>query len=177
MAHADPAGDLVLADIGGASTELIVATDGERRFSPLHPGRLGRMTDRHVRADPPTPAELAGVRADVAVVVESLDLPGVDAARLLVVGGTGEFLFRLAPDGLTSASPVQLEAMVARLTTISAQELTTLITIPEARARVLPAGATIALGLADAVEPRAISAGPSGIRTGLLLELARGVTA
>ena len=175
MAAADPAGDLVLADIGGASTELIVATDGERRFSRSIPIGSGRMTDRHVRTDPPTPNELAGVRADVVEAVRALELPAVTDARMLIVGGTGEFLFRLAPEGITTASPVALEAMVARMTTIPAMELTTLIAIPEARARVLPAGATVALGIADVVGPVTVSAGPSGIRMGLLLELARGV--
>ena len=34
-------------------------------------------------------------------------------------------------------------------------------------------GLTIALGIADVVRPRVVSAGPSGIRMGLLLELAR----
>lgn len=177
MAGTDPAGDLVLADVGGASTELILATDGERRFSQSVPIGSGRMTDHHVRTDPPTLAELAGVRADVVAAVASLELPNVADARLLVVGGTGEFLFRLAPAGVTSASPSVLEQMVTRLTTIPALELTRLIAIPEARARVLPAGATIALGVADVVGPRAVSAGPSGIRMGLLLELAQGVSA
>ncbi len=177
MAAADPAGDLVLADVGGASTELIVATDGVRRFSRSVPVGSGRMTDRHVRTDPPTPAELAGVRADVVEAVGALDMPSVPGARMLIVGGTGEFLFRLAPAGTLSADRDELEAMVAHLTTIPALDLTTLITIPEARARVLPAGATIALGIADVVGPRSVAAGPSGIRMGLLMELARGVRA
>lgn len=177
MASTDPAGDLAVADVGGASTELIVATDGERRFSQSIPIGSGRMTDRHVRTDPPTLDELTGVRSDVAAAVRDLRLPRVTDARMLIVGGTGEFLFRLAPAGVVAAPPKVLESMVTRLTTIPALELTTLIAIPEARARVLPAGATIALGIADVVGPRAVSAGPSGIRMGLLLELARGVTA
>ena len=177
MATTDPAGDLVLADIGGASTEVIVATDGVRRFSRSLPIGSGRMTDRHVRTDPPTPDELAGVRADVVEAVAALVMPRVRGARMLIVGGTGEFLFRLAPDGVLEATTDELDGMVARLTGIPAIELTTLITIPEARARVLPAGATIALGIADVVGPRSIAAGPSGIRMGLLLELARGVRA
>ena len=177
MAGTDPAGDLVLADIGGASTELIVATDGERRFSRSLPIGSGRMSDRHVRTDPPTVDELAAVRADVVETVQTLGLPPVSHARMLIVGGTGEFLFRLAPEGVTTTSPAILEAMVARMTTIPALELTTLIAIPEARARVLPAGATVALGIADVVGPLTVSAGPSGIRLGLLMELSRGITA
>ncbi len=177
MAGTDPSGDLVLADVGGASTELIVANEGRRRFSRSIPIGSGRMTDRHVRTDPPTPPELAAVRAEVAAAILALDVPAVVDARMLVIGGTGEFLFRLAPDGATSASPDALEAMVARLTTIPALDLTSLIAIPEARARVLPAGAAIALGIADAVAPKSISAGPSGLRTGLLLELSRSITA
>lgn len=177
MAATDPTGDLVLADVGGASTELIVATDGVRRFSRSIPIGSGRMTDLHVRTDPPSVEELAGVRADVVEAVAALVMPRVHGARMLIVGGTGEFLFRLAPAGTLSADRDELEAMVARLTTIPALDLTTLITIPEARARVLPAGATIALGIADVVGPRSVAAGPSGIRMGLLLELARGVRA
>ena len=177
MATTDPTGDLILADVGGASTELIVATDGERRFSRSLPIGSGRMTDRHVQTDPPTADELAGVRAAVVDAASGLSLPQVAEARMLIIGGTGEFLFRLAPEGATSVSPALLETMVARMTTIPALELTSLISIPEARARVLPAGATIALGIADVVGPASVSAGPSGIRMGLLLELARGVPA
>ena len=177
MAATDPTGDLVLADVGGASTELIVATDGVRSFSRSIPIGSGRMTDRHVRTDPPTHDDLAGVRADVVEAVAALVMPRVRGARMLIVGGTGEFLFRLAPDGVLEATTDELEGMVARLTGIPAIELTTLIAIPEARARVLPAGATIALGISDVVGPRSVSAGPSGIRMGLLLELARGIRA
>jgi exopolyphosphatase/pppGpp-phosphohydrolase len=62
-----------------------------------------------------------------------------------------------------------LDGILARLTTISAAELTMIIDIPEARARVLPAGVTIVHALAQATKPRYIEGAKSGIRTGLLL--------
>jgi exopolyphosphatase/guanosine-5'-triphosphate,3'-diphosphate pyrophosphatase len=55
----DVSGNVVVADIGGGSTELIVAADGCMISSLSIPLGSGRLTERQIRTDPPTLDELA----------------------------------------------------------------------------------------------------------------------
>jgi exopolyphosphatase/guanosine-5'-triphosphate,3'-diphosphate pyrophosphatase len=76
----------LICDIGGGSTELILGgADGVLDRASLDIGCV-RLSERHLRADPPTPAEIAALRAEAAAA-----LPGrlTGAARELVgVAGT-----------------------------------------------------------------------------------------
>ena len=47
---------MLVADIGGGSTELIVARDGVVQAAKSLPLGSGRLTDRFIVADPPRPA-------------------------------------------------------------------------------------------------------------------------
>lgn len=64
----DPDGPapVLIVDIGGGSTELVLGTPG-RGVSALFSADVGsvRMTERHLHSDPPTGAEEAAARADV----------------------------------------------------------------------------------------------------------------
>ena len=59
--------------------------------------------------------------------------------------------------------------MIDRLLHTDATGIARELDIPEARARVLPAGVAIVRALADELRPDAIDVTQSGIRTGLLL--------
>jgi exopolyphosphatase/pppGpp-phosphohydrolase len=88
--------------------------------------------------------------------------------RLIAVGGTGEYLMPLIPhDG--SATPQDVDAVMAFFETISSEQLASQLSIPVARARVLPAGVAIVRALADLTKPQVVEGAMSGIRTGLLL--------
>ena len=174
MANLHIEGDLVLADIGGASTELIVAVDGRRIFSKSVPLGSGRMTDRYVVADPPAHAELTEVQSATRDIVRGAGMPPAPDCTLVVVGGTGEFLLALAPSGEPAIAPAEMASVRDELTTIGSTDLAPRLSIAEARARVLPAGAAIVLGLCDEIAPTVIMAASSGIRRGLLMELAAG---
>jgi exopolyphosphatase / guanosine-5'-triphosphate,3'-diphosphate pyrophosphatase len=165
----DPAGTVVVADIGGGSTELIVATDGVVTFSDSYPAGSGSLTDRHVVADPPTAAELAACQADAAEIVAAADLPATGADRLVAVGGTGEYLARLVDDPTAVTLPA-IDATLARLTQEPSTTLATRLAIPPARARVLPAGVAVVRAVAGRLGGPPVTVAPSGIRTGLLLE-------
>jgi exopolyphosphatase / guanosine-5'-triphosphate,3'-diphosphate pyrophosphatase len=164
----DISGRLLIADIGGASTELISANDQKVEFSTSVPLGSGRLTDRHVRHDPPTPDEVAACRE------EAIDVfrPMVDRLgqrdRLVAVGGTGEYLMPLIPhDG--PATVEDIDHALEYLSTVSAAELSARLGMPLARAKVLPAGVAIVRALADLTLPKTIEGARSGIRTGLLL--------
>jgi exopolyphosphatase/pppGpp-phosphohydrolase len=167
----DLTGSVVVADIGGGSTELIAALDGVMQAARSLPLGSGRLTDRFIVADPPRPDELAACEAEASVAIPALllGLPTNTADRLIVVGGTGEFMARLVADD----QHIDLQAVrivLAKLATLSAAELADEIEIPEARARVLPAGVAIVAAIASRLHPDRIEISRSGIRTGLLLE-------
>ncbi|WP_351227885.1 Ppx/GppA phosphatase family protein [Streptomyces sp. NPDC002133] len=62
----------LVVDIGGGSTEFVVGHDHVEAARSVDIGCV-RLTERHFRSDPPTAAEVAAVRADIAA---ALDLAG-----------------------------------------------------------------------------------------------------
>jgi exopolyphosphatase/guanosine-5'-triphosphate,3'-diphosphate pyrophosphatase len=167
-ASLDLTGDVVVADVGGGSTEVICAAHGSFRWGRSIPLGSGRLTDRLVAADPPTAAEIASCRRAALEALTDLELPPGPIDRLIAVGGTGEYLVRLVPTG-RATTVGDLDDVLGRLTTIAAATLAETIQIPEARARVLPAGVAIVRALAERTKPEAVVGARSGIRTGLLL--------
>lgn len=176
-ASTDVSGDLVVADIGGGSTELIVARDGSFRAARSFPLGSGRLTDRFVVDDPPTTAEVAACHdaalASIRPAAADLAIPSGTDVRLVVVGGTGEFLARLVPDEHRIRRS-DIDTALAELRRTPAAAVAARLSIPEARARVLPAGGAIVAAIADHVRPVRIEIARSGIRAGLLLALFAG---
>lgn len=169
----DTRGGLVVADIGGASTEVIVANDGTVVAARSLPIGSGRLTDRLVSHDPPTMTEITACREAVRVALDGLStsgmaIPSGPEIRLVVVGGTGEYLARLVGDH--PIDPGTVAAARGRLQSIPATTLATTLGIAEARARVLPAGVAAVQALIDRVQPGGIEVARSGIRAGLLLQ-------
>jgi exopolyphosphatase/guanosine-5'-triphosphate,3'-diphosphate pyrophosphatase len=72
----------LVVDIGGGSTEFVVgaAGGGELRAISTDVGCV-RLTERHLRADPPTAAQVAAATADIDA--------AVDAAAVAVLSGPG----------------------------------------------------------------------------------------
>ena len=169
-ATADLSGAVVVADVGGGSTELIPARDGMRLGGGSLPIGSGRLTEQFVAHDPPTTDELASCRgAAAAAIVPRPEL--VRAAgprpRLLATGGTGEYLARLV--GHEPFTGDDAERVLDRLTRIPAADLAPMIGAAEVRARVLPAGIATVLAVAEASGAEQIATAASGIRAGLLL--------
>lgn len=81
-------GPLLVVDIGGGSTELVRGQDGTLRSHSMDIGCV-RMTERHLRDDPPTPEQVAATVADVRAATEAArpDVP-LDA-ELTFVGVAG----------------------------------------------------------------------------------------
>jgi exopolyphosphatase/guanosine-5'-triphosphate,3'-diphosphate pyrophosphatase len=162
----DRNGTMVVADIGGGSTELIVAVDGKMISGVSLPIGSGRITDEFPPGDPPSADVLATMRAEIQARLGHVGLPDL-SARLVIVGGTGEFLGRLLPRDFPV--PVSLvETALQSTSKMTAAELSRKIDVNIERARVLPAGIATALAIADICGPTLIVGAPSGIRTGLL---------
>jgi len=169
----DTLGGLVAADIGGASTEVIVAHDGTVAAAHSLPIGSGRLTDRLIHHDPPTMTEITACREAVRVALDGLTasgmaIPSGREIRLVVVGGTGEYLARLIGDYPIDRTTVA--AARVRLQSTPAAALATKLGIAEARARVLPAGVGAVQAIIDRVQPGGIEVARSGIRAGLLLQ-------
>lgn len=143
-------GRWVLCDVGGGSTEIIVAEDGTMSsFASLQLGS-SRETRRFFRTDPPTPDEQQALRRHARSVLRSL--PPLGAELLVASGGTAYTAAVLCEKGDVS-DPFALEGRE-----VHREELDDLITkvmrkplserrelpgLPAERAEVLPAGLLI----------------------------------
>lgn len=162
----DRNGTMVVADIGGGSTELIVAVDGLMLSGKSWPIGSGRISDEFPGGDPPDLAVLQTARGSVRERLREAGLPE-RSARLVIVGGTGEFLGRLLPRDFP-VPVAMVESALETSATLTAAELAQKIDINIDRARVLPSGIAVALAIADICHPTVLIGAPSGIRAGLL---------
>jgi exopolyphosphatase/guanosine-5'-triphosphate,3'-diphosphate pyrophosphatase len=81
---------VVVIDIGGGSTELIVGHGERIDFHASLQAGVVRHTERHIAADPPTTLELEALAADARSLIESAiaDEPGARASKGIAVAGT-----------------------------------------------------------------------------------------
>jgi exopolyphosphatase/guanosine-5'-triphosphate,3'-diphosphate pyrophosphatase len=89
----DAAKTLVI-DVGGGSTELVVGAHSGVGFHISLQLGVVRQTERHLHADPPTPAELRALKRDVRSLIER-DVPTRErrgVARAIAVAGTATSL-------------------------------------------------------------------------------------
>jgi exopolyphosphatase/guanosine-5'-triphosphate,3'-diphosphate pyrophosphatase len=148
---------LLVCDVGGGSTELAMV--GPRRRPTAFGVRVGSavLTERIVRHDPPTMAELRALRDE--------------ASRLVAVGGSATNLLRILP-----VAALDMVLTRARLDEISE----TLATEPAAvaaqrhrvsptRARLLPAGAAILDAVMERYDTDQLEVSDLGIREGIIL--------
>jgi exopolyphosphatase / guanosine-5'-triphosphate,3'-diphosphate pyrophosphatase len=87
---AEAAWPVVVIDIGGGSTEFVVGDRGRVRFHVSTQMGAVRQTERHVRSDPPAPAELAAMRDEVRAIVDA-GVPAevrADPRAAIAVAGT-----------------------------------------------------------------------------------------
>ena len=81
-----PAPTLVI-DIGGGSTELVLGAARPTSAVSLDIGSV-RLTERHLRSDPPTPDEVAACVADIEAHLDRRDVDLASAASVVGVAGT-----------------------------------------------------------------------------------------
>jgi exopolyphosphatase/guanosine-5'-triphosphate,3'-diphosphate pyrophosphatase len=177
---AEAAGTMVVVDIGGGSTEVIVSRAGAvelRRSLPL--GSV-RLTERHVRHDPATAAEVAAIVGDVRAALDAVALPA--GAALVGIAGTVTSLAAMAQK-LASYDPAlvhgfhltvaQLQQMVDELRRSSQDQREKMPGLDPRRADVILAGACILLEIAERSGAQQVIVSDRGIRWGLLYERLR----
>lgn len=143
----------LVVDIGGGSTELILG-DGHGHVRAAESLDIGsvRMTERHLRSDPPTPAEVAEATEAVAQAVSASVVPLHEARTVIGVAGTVTTVAaavldlpgydRAAIDQAELAYP-DVHATAERLLAMTVEERQALPYMHPGRADVIGAGALI----------------------------------
>jgi exopolyphosphatase/guanosine-5'-triphosphate,3'-diphosphate pyrophosphatase len=82
-----PAPPVLVVDIGGGSTELVLGTDAPERSDSMDVGSV-RLHERHLHSDPPTPEELAACARDIDAHLDASPVDPALAATVVGVAGT-----------------------------------------------------------------------------------------
>lgn len=176
------AGDVVVFDIGGGSTEIIAgdAAAGLRAKISLDIGSV-RLTERHLRADPPSDAELARVRDDVRAALATV--PFRPAGLAVGVAGTvttiAAHVHGLVPYDAARAhgaalSRDQVSAAAAELASLGVEQRRRLPAIDPKRADVIVAGAILVEELLRFCGADTLTVSDRGVRWGLVVRALAG---
>lgn len=170
-------------DIGGGSTEVVHGDRETATIAYAHSFDVGsvRLTERHVRTDPPTDTELAAVRetartAFAAVPELTLEAPPVGiAGTMTTLAAVSMAMERY--DGAkvhgASMSIEELRAVVDRLARTPFEQRKAIAGLEPKRADVIVAGGLVALAFLERVHAPAVTVSDRGVRWGLAEELAR----
>ena len=134
----DDSTPLLVVDIGGGSTELVVGRGGAVDFHVSTQVGVVRHTERHLHRDPPLPEELAALAADAAPVLAGAvprDVRG-DVQAAVAVAGTATSAGAIDV-ALEPYDPSKVEGHVLSLRALEAQ-LARLASLPLAERREVP---------------------------------------
>ena len=172
----DPSLPLLIVDIGGGSTELIGAEPGaELKLVSLQIGSV-RLTERCVRGDPPSDADTASLRATIESALDGLGWR-FRPARLVGIAGTVTTLCAVAlglhsyDSGLVHGHRLprtEVGRVIGLLRSRPQVERLKLPGLPEGRADVLFAGATILEHVMERFGADEVTVSDQGVRWGLL---------
>jgi exopolyphosphatase/pppGpp-phosphohydrolase len=176
--------DAGVVDIGGGSTELIIAQQGHIQWLISLPIGSGWLHDHYLASDPPTAVEVDKARTFLNTYLHRLQLPEVplagQARRLLIAtGSSAKILLALAQQALRvdketqTLSRYDLLGCFGLLAALPAEEIARRYEQPFERARVLPSGALIFLALLDFLQLEEISVSQRGVSEGALLAAQR----
>jgi exopolyphosphatase / guanosine-5'-triphosphate,3'-diphosphate pyrophosphatase len=171
----DPAARLLIADIGGGSTELVRAEPGaELQASSLQIGSV-RLTERCVRSDPPSRTDAAALAGSIDAALDAL---GWDFRpdRMVGIAGTVTTLCAVALGLATYDHAVVHGHVLSRaevehtLELFGARPLAERRKLPglmEGRADVIFAGTMILARMMDRFGAREVTVSDQGVRWGL----------
>ena len=177
---------LLVADIGGGSTELILGASGGSALHShsMHIGCV-RMTERHLRDDPPAPRQVAATVADVRAAIDAASayVPLREAATFVGVAGTVTTLAAIV-HGLTRYEPDVIHGMVisagqvrevtARLLGMTHAQRAALPVMHPGRVDVIGGGALVLRELVEASGAAEVIASEHDILDGIALRLLNG---
>jgi exopolyphosphatase/guanosine-5'-triphosphate,3'-diphosphate pyrophosphatase len=176
-------GPLLVADIGGGSTELVRggAADEPLLAYSMNVGCV-RMTERHLRDDPPTGPQIEATVADLRAAIDEargqvpLDAPaafvGV-AGTVTTIAAIALQLDRYDPDAIHGAriSAAQVDDVTARLLRMTHAERAALPVMHPGRVDVIGGGALVLRTLVEEIGADSVIASEHDILDGIALGL------
>ena len=172
---------VLVMDIGGGSTELVLGSDGQVRHAiSLDVGSV-RVRERFLHGDPPTPGEVSAATAHIDGLLAASGIDFAAVATWVGVGGTVTSLSALSQELATydrarvHGSVVthgELDALGLRLLAMPIAAVTELPTMVPGRADVICGGALIARRVASLLAPE-LTVSEADILDGLVLGLVR----
>lgn len=172
----------LVIDIGGGSTELVLGSDSVEAARSVDVGCV-RLTERHLRDDPPTAAQVAAVEADVDAALDLVRaVVPVERARTAIgVAGTVTTVAALAL-GLPSYDPTrihgatipaaQVAAVTARLLAMTREQRAALPVMHPGRVDVIGAGALVLRTLVDRLALPEVAVSEADILDGIAWSIA-----
>lgn len=171
--------DVAVFDIGGGSTEIVRGKNGV--ISYAHSFDIGsvRLTERHVKSDPPSVEEISILERAAAETFAPAQ--AVRASRVVGIAGTVTTLAAVALemkdyDGARVHGHVMTREMISktvkRLASLPLSQRQNTTGLEPKRADVIVAGGIIALAALDALGTTEIMISDRGVRWGLALDLA-----
>ena len=177
----DPAA-LLVVDIGGGSTELVIGARGRMDFHVSTQAGVVRHTERHLRSDPPTADELAALAADAGPVLRGA-VPAERRERTsaaVAVAGTATSCAAIDLGAYDPArveghvlTPAVLEPMLARLAGLPLEARREVPGLDPARAPTIVAGVVILLEVLRAFGLARVTVSEHDILWGVALDTAR----
>jgi exopolyphosphatase/guanosine-5'-triphosphate,3'-diphosphate pyrophosphatase len=171
----------LVVDVGGGSTELI-STDGTRVESAVSiPIGAVRLTERHLKHDPPAPAEVAALIADIDAHLANLSLPtGVPivgtAGTATTMAAAAKRLEAYDPAAVTGVrlEPMAIDHQLARLLQATISQRRQMKGIEPERADVIAGGVAIFARVVHKVDAPVLITCDRGIRWGVAYECSAG---
>ncbi|EDY51787.1 Ppx/GppA phosphatase family protein [Streptomyces clavuligerus] len=182
LAEGPGAEERLVVDIGGGSTEFVVGREHVEASRSVNIGCV-RLTERHVRSDPPAEAELAAVRADVVAaldtVEETVPLRGVRTLVGLAGSVTTVAAIALGLDHYdrqvihrSRISYEQVAAVTRRLLGATREERAAISVMHPGRVDVIVSGALILLTIMERIGAAEVIVSENDILDGIALRAA-----
>ncbi|HYX50229.1 MAG TPA: CHAD domain-containing protein, partial [Ktedonobacteraceae bacterium] len=170
--------DVGVLDVGGGSTEIVIAKDTSISWLTSVPFGSGTIQDRYLPSDPPTRVEMEAARSYLAGQLQMMHIqksPGT----LIVTGSSASSLLKLAGTAFKLDEQndrlafEDLSLCEGLLCALPSKEIAKRYEQRIERARVLPAGGLIIQAVMQYLQLKEIHVSSHGVREGALLAYAR----
>jgi exopolyphosphatase / guanosine-5'-triphosphate,3'-diphosphate pyrophosphatase len=162
-------GTVAVVDVGGGSSEVIFGTaaDGVTEVNSFKIGS-GSLAEDHLESDPPSAAEIRGLRDHIADFFEDVELAHPDQA--VAVGGSATSLRTLV------GAVLEYETLERAVRVLSSDEIVDVakrFELDSRRVKLLPAGVLL-LEKFSQMLGQPLQIGKGGLREGIILALLNG---
>ncbi len=175
---------ILLVDVGGGSTEFILAKGGTIEAAVSTGLGVVKLTEQHLPSDPPAPSELRALDQAVVARIERLhrELPGLGKAELIGTAGTPTTLAAIdlalpAYDRQKVHGHVlgraRVKDLFASLAQLPVGERRLVPGLEAGRADVIVAGTAILIATMERLRFEELRVSDDGLREGILLDMLR----